>query len=237
MDRQVPIRVSLIESTRRDLTTLENLPVPTIGGSIVGYYEMVPVLEGIEPWFASYIPWRVRMRNITPAGAFDQKEAPGFVGARPPYLSLASRSDVLLFQTGPLEEPVEVTGTVTVRLWISSSAPDTDFTAKLVDVHPDGRSYNICDGIVRARTQHVIPLVAGAAYSLTVDLVATSILLSPGHRLQLQVSSSNFPMFEANANTGNPTGTDAEDDLRSAAQVVHHDATHPSCVVLPVIPR
>jgi len=84
-------------------------PVPTIGGSIVGFYEMVPVLEGIEPWFANYIPWRVRMRNIIPAGPFDQREQEGFVGARPPYPRLSARPDVLVFETAVLDEAVEVT--------------------------------------------------------------------------------------------------------------------------------
>ncbi|HEX5586679.1 MAG TPA: CocE/NonD family hydrolase [Acidimicrobiia bacterium] len=150
---------------------------------------------------------------------------------------VATRADVLAYTSGPLPTDLEITGPVRAELWASTSAPDTDFTAKLVDVHPDGRSYNICDGIVRARTQFPIPLVAGATYCFTVDLAATSIVVPAGHRLQLQVSSSNFPMFEANANTGLPAGTDTADDLRVAEQRVFHDAHRPSRIVLPVVPR
>jgi hypothetical protein len=150
---------------------------------------------------------------------------------------VASRADVLAFTSEPLTSELELTGPVTAELWAATDAPDTDFTAKLVDIRPDGHSYNICDGIVRARTQHPIPLAPGAVYCFTVDLVATSIVLRPGHRVQLQVSSSSFPMFEPNANTGNPAGTDRHDDLRTAHQRVFHDAAHPSHVVLPVIPR
>ena len=220
-------------------------PVPTIGGSIVGYYEMVPVLEGIEPWFASYIPWRVRMRNITPAGAFDQKEAPGFVGARSPYLSLASRSDVLVFQTEPLPEPVEVTGTVTVRLWISSSAPDTDFTAKLVDVYPASRDYplgyhlGLVDSVLRVRYRegwdHEVLMEPGQVYPIEIALAPTSNLFNAGHRIRLDISSSNFPRFDLNPNTGEPMGRHTH-QVR-ALNTVHLDRTRPSQVVLPIIPR
>ena len=150
---------------------------------------------------------------------------------------VAARADVLTYTSQPLDDPMEITGPVRADLWVSTSAPDTDFTAKLVDVHAEGSSYNICDGIVRMRTQHPIPLVPGAVYSLTVDLVATAIELLPGHRLQLQVSSSNSPMFEVSGNSGKPAGTDTDDDLRRADQVVYHDATRPSRVVLPIIPR
>jgi uncharacterized protein len=164
----------------------------------------------------------------------------GTGGARPGPIEqgdVASRPDVLTYTSDVLTDDIEITGPVRAVLWASTSAPDTDFTAKLVDVHPDGCSYNVCDGIVRARSQHPIPLVAGAAYCFTIDLVATSIVIPAGHQLQLQVSSSNFPMFEANPNTGNPAGSDRDVDLRPAHQRVLHDATHPSHVVLPVIPR
>ncbi len=220
-------------------------PVPTIGGSIVGYYEMVPVLEGIEPWFASYIPWRVRMRNIIPAGAFDQKEAAGFVGARPPYLSLASRADVLVFQTEPLEEPVEVTGTVTVRLWISSSAPDTDFTVKLVDVYPANDDYplgydlGIVDSILRVRYRegwdHEVLMEPGEVYPIEITLAPTSNLFNRGHRIRLDISSSNFPRFDLNPNTGEPVGRHTHQV--KALNTVHMDRDRPSQVVLPIIPR
>jgi uncharacterized protein len=150
---------------------------------------------------------------------------------------VAARADVLAYTSEPLAHALEITGPVRAELWASTDAPDTDFTAKLVDVHPEGRSYNICDGVVRARTQFPIPLVTGAIYCFTIDLAATAIVLPAGHRLEVQVSSSNFPMFEANANSGNPSGSDTVDDLRVAEQRVYRDVSRPSRVVLPVIPR
>lgn len=149
---------------------------------------------------------------------------------------LARRADVVTYTSDPLRDSLEITGPVRVDLWVSTTAPDTDFTTKLVDVGPDGRSYNICDGIVRTRTVAAIPLEPGAVYALPVDLGPTSIVLPAGHRLQLQVSSSSFPMWEPNANTGAPVGSDTLDDLRTATQRVFHDQAHPSRVVLPVIP-
>ena len=150
---------------------------------------------------------------------------------------VTSRADVLTYTSGPLSTSMEITGPVRAQIWVSTSAPDTDFTAKLVDVHPDGRSYNICDGIVRARTVLDIPLDPGAVYHLPIDLAATSILVPAGHRLQVQVSSSSWPMWEPNPNTGNPVGTDTDDDLRRAEQMVFHDLAHPSQIVLPIIDR
>jgi hypothetical protein len=150
---------------------------------------------------------------------------------------VASRPDVLAYTSEPLSAPMEITGPVRVELWASTSAPDTDFTAKLVDVRPDGTSYNICDGIVRTRTVVAIPLQAGAVYSLPIDLAATSVLVPTGHRLQVQISSSSFPMWEPNANTANPAGTDRHEDLRPAHQQLFHDPAHPSRIVLPIIPR
>jgi uncharacterized protein len=151
--------------------------------------------------------------------------------------AVAMRADVLAYTSHVLAAPLEITGPVHAELWASTSAPDTDFTAKLVDVHPDGTSYNICDGIVRARTVADIPLRRGAVYHFPIDLAATSILVPAGHRLQVQISSSSFPMWEPNANTGNAAGTDRHEDLRVAAQHVFHDRAHPSRIILPIIPR
>ena len=107
-------------------------PVPTVAGNVAGYYELIPPGD-LDP---SYVRPRARMRNIVQIGAVHQKEEPGIVGARAPYPLLSERPDVLVFQTPPLEQAVEVTGPVSVRLWVSSTAVDTDFTAKLLDVHP-----------------------------------------------------------------------------------------------------
>jgi putative CocE/NonD family hydrolase len=150
---------------------------------------------------------------------------------------LVGRSDVLTYRSEPLAAPLELTGPLWVELWASTDAPDTDFTAVLVDEHPDGRGWNLCEGAVRARhTGTPTPLVPGAAYHFTIDLIATSAVLSAGHRLRLHISSSSFPEWEPNPNTGRPIGVDTDADLRPAHQQIFHDAGHPSHVVLPVIP-
>lgn len=131
---------------------------------------------------------------------------------------------------------MEITGPVSAEIWAATDAPDTDFTAKLLNVFPDGRAYNICDGIVRARLQHPVPLQQEAVYKFTVDMFATSIVIPAGNRLRIEISSSNFPMYEPNANSGKRPGTDTYEDLRPAKQTVFHDASRPSCVILPVIP-
>jgi putative CocE/NonD family hydrolase len=161
----------------------------------------------------------------TPAGPFEQ----GRVGDRP---------DVRVFVTARLEEDLEVTGPVTVTLYAASSARDTDFTAKLLDVHPDGKAYNLVDGIIRARYRKSFAqpqlLEPGRVYEYTIDLWATSNVFKKGHRIRLDVSSSNFPRFDRNPNTGHAFGQDAE--LQSATQVIHLSRRYPSNVVLPVIP-
>ena len=152
-----------------------------------------------------------------------------------------TRHDVLCYTTPPLDAPLEVTGPVSAVLQISSSAPDTDFTAKLVDVHPDGRAENIADGILRARYRESLSaprlLEVGQIYEVTVDLVATSNVFGPGHRIRLDVSSSNFPRFDRNTNTGGEIAQEGEDALVQAINRVHHTSVHPSRLILPVIRR
>ena len=152
--------------------------------------------------------------------------------------ALDGRRDILIYSTPPLEKPVEVTGPVTLKLWAASSAADTDFVAKLIDVWPNGFAQEVCYGIVRARYRDSYDapslLRPGEAYELTVRLNPTSNLFRPGHRIRLDVSSSDFPNFDRNHNTG---GKDyAEATLVSAVQTVFHDASRPSRLVLPVIP-
>jgi putative CocE/NonD family hydrolase len=138
-----------------------------------------------------------------------------------------------------LEEDVEVTGPVRLHLWASTSASDTDFTAKLVDVFPDGSARNLTDGIIRARyrqgTDKPRPITPNEPLEYEIDLWATSNLFKAGHRIALEVSSSNFPRFDRNLNTGHELGADAE--MRPAVQTVFHDAERPSRLVLPVAPR
>jgi putative CocE/NonD family hydrolase len=149
------------------------------------------------------------------------------------------RDDVLVFTSEPLERPIEITGPVTVELWASSSAVDTDFTAKLIDVRPDGYAMNLLDGIIRARYRESasdpVPMEPGKPYRFTIDLWATSNVFLPGHRIRLEVSSSNFPRFDRNLNTGAPFGEGSVGV--PARQSIYHQADRPSCVVLPVIPR
>jgi uncharacterized protein len=151
--------------------------------------------------------------------------------------AIEARQDVLTFTSEPLAEDLEVTGPVSVQLWACSTAPDTDFVARLVDVHPNGRAYNLTDGIVRARYRDGLTaslLEPGRVYRFTIDLWATSNLFKAGHCVRLQITSSNFPRWDRNPNTGHAFG--ADDELCAARQTVLHDREHPSCVVLPIVP-
>jgi len=145
----------------------------------------------------------------------------------------------LCYTSEPLTQALEVTGPITVRLHAASSAPDTDFTAKLVDVRPDGYARNIADGIIRARYRDARanprPIIPGVVYAYTIDLWSTSHVFHPGHRLRVEIASANFPRFDRNPNTGHPLFGDAE--LQTATQTIFHDAVHASHIVLPVIPR
>ena len=149
------------------------------------------------------------------------------------------RLDVLLYSTLPLPEPIEVTGPVTVILYASSAALDTDFTAKLVDVAPNGYARNLCEGIIRARYRNSPArpelLEPGQPYKFTIDLLVTSNLFQAGHQIRLEISSSNFPRFDRNPNTGESAGTARS--TQPAMQTVYHDTQHPSHLLLPVIPR
>lgn len=152
-----------------------------------------------------------------------------------------SRQDVLVYTSGELKEDLEVTGPVTVHLWAISSAPDTDFVARLVDVHPDGYAQNLTDGIIRARYRNFqrgekLPslIEPGKAYEYEIDLWATSNVFKAGHRVRLDVTSSNFPRWDRNPNTGHDFGADAE--MEVARQTILHDPEHASYVVLPVVP-
>ena len=159
-------------------------------------------------------------------GAFDQND-------------IEARADVLVYSTPPLEREVEVTGPVTVTLWAATSATDTDFTAKLVDVCEDGCARNLTDGIIRARYRnsmsHPEPVEPGTPVCYTIDLWATSNVFKAGHRIRLEISSSNFPRFDRNTNTGNLIAADSE--LKPALQTVLHAGQHASYVTLPIVPR
>jgi putative CocE/NonD family hydrolase len=155
--------------------------------------------------------------------------------------AVEERADVLCYTSAALTEALEIAGPVRVQLWAVSSATDTDFTAKLVDVAPTGFAANLADGIVRARYRESTkrrspPLTPGEAVLLDVDLWDPAHTFLPGHRLRrLEVSSNNFPRFDRNLNTGHELGADGADDALTAAQQIVHDAEHPSALVLPVI--
>lgn len=151
-----------------------------------------------------------------------------------------SRQDVLVYTSGELKEDLEVTGPVTVRLWAISTAPDTDFVARLVDVYPDGYAQNLTDGIIRARYRNFqrgesLPslIEPGKAYEYEIDLWATSNVFKAGHRIRLDVTSSNFPRWDRNPNTGHDFGADTE--MVVARQTILHDPEHASYVVLPIV--
>jgi uncharacterized protein len=155
--------------------------------------------------------------------------------------SIEQRRDVLCFTSQPFERDTEVTGPITLVLFASSTATDTDFTGKLVDVHPDRRAMLLTDGILRARYRNSIsapePLRPGVAYELTIDLQATANLFKRGHRLRLEISSSNFPRFDRNTNSGGTIADEDERDFVVAVNHVFHDHGRPSHLVLPVIDR
>jgi uncharacterized protein len=161
-----------------------------------------------------------------PAGPRDQKD-------------VESRKDVLVYSTDPLKQDVEVTGPVSLDLFASSSEWDTDFTAKLVDVWPNGYAQNLTEGILRARyresTTTAKPIDPDKIYEFKIDLWSTSNVFLKGHRIRLEISSSNFPRFDRNLNTGKTAATDSM--FVKATQTIYHDTAHPSALVLPIVPR
>ncbi len=195
-------------------------PVPTIGGNISSAF------------------------GVMTSGAFDQVERPEVYGCTPPYLPLASRNDVLVFETPPLRHDIEVTGPITARLWVSSSALDTDFTLKLIDHHPLNNDYpigfamNLSDTIFRARFhsswEEPELLEPGKIYVISMVSYPTSNLFKAGHRIRLDISSSNYPRFDVNPNSGEPIGRGRM--MVVAHQKVYHDSKHPSHITLPAIP-
>jgi uncharacterized protein len=219
-------------------------PVPTIGGLYCAVGEFPAEGADIEPAWARLLNPALRLRNIMTPGPADQAESAEYFTAREPYRRLSERPDVLVYQTAPLEQAVELTGPVTVELWIASSAIDTDFTAKLIDVYPpnedypDGYDMLLNDSIIRTRYregfEREVMMEPGSPYLVTIRLPPTSNLFAPGHRIRIDVSSSNFPRLERNPNTGEPIGHHTRTLI--AEQTVFGDAERPSRAVLPVIP-
>lgn len=194
-------------------------PIPTIGGCISSG------------------------NDILLQGAWDQRGGKHVWNFQEP-LPLSARNDVLVFQSEPLPKDIEVTGEISVTLWASSSALDTDFTAKLIDVYPQNADYpagfdlNINDGIVRARFRETLKseklLEPGKIYPFTIKLYPTSNVFKKGHRIRVDISSSNFPRFDVNPNTGEPLGGHRR--METAVNTIYHDREQPSHILLPVIP-
>ncbi|HZO82553.1 MAG TPA: CocE/NonD family hydrolase [Candidatus Binataceae bacterium] len=194
-------------------------PVPTVGGCISVGFEFMP------------------------PGGFDQRAR--FPLAAGESLPLAARPDVMVFVSEPLAESLEVTGSPLVKLWVSSSARDTDFTAKLIDLYPpsadypDGYALNLTDSIIRMRFRNSWtdpqPMTPGEIYEVSIPFYPISNLFARGHRIRLDISSSNFPRFDVNPNTGGALGEPGA--MVVADNTVHHAAAHPSHIVLPVMTR
>ena len=195
-------------------------PVPTIGGAVTSG---APVMA---------------------AGAYDQREKVVLFGARHPGRALSERPDVLVFETGPLAQDLELTGQVVARLFVSSSCVDTDFTIKLIDVYPPSTDYpagfamNLAHGILRARFRHSFkqpePMTPGSVHEIEISAFPTSNLFVAGHRIRVEVSSSNFPHFDINQNVDwRVPGAEPQ----VARNSVHLGGATPSHLILPVIPQ
>jgi len=196
-----------------------NNPVPTIGGNVSSHNDLL--LQG----------------------GYDQRGNPQVWNFTQP-VPLSARRDVLVFQTEPLKEDVEVTGELTVTLYASSSAVDTDFTAKLIDVYPSSADFpagfdlGISDGILRGRFRDSLKveklMTPNQVYKLTIKIYPTSNVFKKGHRIRLDISSSNFPRFDVNPNTGEPLNDNRR--IITADNTIYLDKTRPSHIVLPIIP-
>ena len=155
--------------------------------------------------------------------------------------AVETRDDVLVYSIPVLDRPIEVIGPIELRLFVASSARDTDFTGKLVDVFPDGRAMILTEGILRARYRNSFTerelLEPDVIHELHLNLWATANVFQPGHRIRLEVSSSNFPRFARNSNTGGDIVHETADQYQPAINRIVHDAAHPSCLILPIIER
>ncbi len=194
-------------------------PVPTLGGNVSS--------QG----------------KLASAGVVDQTCSPAqplCEDTRP----LAARNDVIAFRSEPLAGDLEITGPLLVKIWAASDGPDTDFTAKLVDEWPPstdfpaGYAMNVNDGIIRGRyrasLKHATPMVPGTIYPFEIRLYPTSLIVKAGHRLRLDIASSNFPRFDVNPNTGEALNQNRR--TRVATNTIYLDPAHPSAIILPVIP-
>ena len=214
-------------------------PVPTVGGNCSSYYTFEPREESIEERPLADRP----KLSVTGHGGYDQRTRPETFGAEPPYGPLERRSDVLTFRTPPLTEPLEIAGPLRVRVFAATDAPDTDFTAKLIDEQPpsedfpEGFALNLADSICRARyrgyRREADFVTPGEIYEFYMEPYPTANTFKAGHRIRLDVSSSNYPRYDVNHNTGGPLYGGRE--YRTATNTVYHDAVHATHIELPVV--
>jgi len=242
----------LVEDRPRDRASLSfehdpKNPVPTAGGNIAHLGTIDEPTRGWDevPAFGNRsAAYGGQGKPIVPWGPMDQHEHDWFSDDPTEGRKLSERQDVLVFESDPLTEDQEITGQVVVSLWVSSTAVDTDFAAKLIDVYPPNADYpegyemNLTDTVLRARyrdswTEPEL-MEPGRAYPITITLPATSNLFKAGHRVRIDISSSNFPRLEVNPNTGEPVGRHTR--TVKAVNTVYMDEVRPSHVVLPVVP-
>ena len=177
----------------------------------------VPTYGCIQPWQGYGIP--------NSDGPRDQRLVQG-------------RNDILVYTSEPVQKDLEITGRILCKLYASSTATDTDFTAKITDVYPNGYSQILREGVIRARYRNSFKkqelISPGTVYEYTIDLWSVSHVFKQGHKIQVEISSSNFPKYDSNPNTGHRFGEDAE--MQKATQTIFHESRYPSHVILPVVP-
>jgi predicted acyl esterase len=215
-------------------------PLPTISANTSSLNELVPT-----PARVTTLPSPISlMRVMVVQGGADQRTRPDLHGCRPPYGPLEERADVLAFTSDPLDADTEVTGPIEATVYLSSDQPDTDLFVMLQDVYPpsetwpEGYRLNVADGLMRVRyrdgMERPAPMEPGDVYCVRFALYPTSNRFAAGHRMQVLVSSSSFPRFDVNPNTGEPVGRHTH--IEVARNTIHHSAQYPSHVTLPVVP-
>ena len=213
-------------------------PVPTLGGNCSSYI----TYEQREENLLEYPLEARKLDDITGRGGYDQRTRPETLGAEPPYSPLEERNDVLVYRTPPLSEPLEIVGPISVSVFGSTDAPDTDFTAKLLVEYPpnaefpNGFAVNLCDSICRARYRGYRDepdfVEPGTVYEFEMEPYPTANVVQPGQRLRLDISSSNYPRYDVNHNTGGPLYGDREYNV--ATNTVHHSCEYSTSITLPV---
>ena len=247
------LNVELQDETDASITyTFDpNNPVPTLGGNVAGFSAIDKPEHGGPTFDVAPPPGKQaddilkHSYSLVTPGPMHQREQPGLMACSEPYPLLCDRPDVISFQTDPLSQDVEITGPIEVKLYVGSDAPDTDFTAKLLDIYPpnedypDGYHLNLCDSILRTRYRNSWTepemMTPGEIYPITIELTPTSNLFKAGHRIRVDISSSNFPRFDINPNTGEPIGRHTN-TRQTAQNTIHLNREYSSHIILPVIP-